>query len=250
LVNDTGALGISLTTQHIASIRDYLVSEAFVDKLRTLNFQYSCVIKVLISRGEGGRGYLPPSADEQKVKIYLSLHPLPESFTRPLPQAQSLLVSDIKLAKQSCLAGLKHNNRLEQVLAKQWLAAHQSFHQTNFDDVLMLDTDNDVIEASAANVFFYDGEKWLTPILTHSGVNGVMRSFTIQNQRKLGILFEESKIKLDDISAFSSAFMCNALRGIVSIKSITSDMQQVDFDISYSDLLSTRLSELNRELSE
>lgn len=100
------------------------------------------VLKCVLTRGSGGRGYAPPA--EAEPMLVLSLHAPPAATPS---QGLEVRWCDTRLALQPALAGIKHLNRLEQVMARmEWNAP--SIHEG-----LMLDTDERVICATAGNVF-------------------------------------------------------------------------------------------------
>ncbi|MDU0355309.1 aminodeoxychorismate lyase [Paraglaciecola aquimarina] len=151
--------------------------------LQNLNDQTrDLVIKVLISRGQGGRGYSPKGCSTPNYII--THHPYPQHYNQLQQNGIKLTVSPIQLAKQPLLAGIKHLNRMEQVLIKNDLL------NSDFDDALVCDTDGAIIESSIANCFWKQDGQWFTPDLTHSGVEGVMRKQVIY-------LFEKHGINLD-----------------------------------------------------
>jgi len=106
------------------------------------------VIRITLSMGEGGRGYLNPETSMGNRVV--SVHPYPEHPSSHWLNGVTIGVADIRLAHQPALAGLKHGNRLEQVIARsQW--------QADWHEALLLDLDNKVIEATQSNVFMVKG---------------------------------------------------------------------------------------------
>lgn len=164
------------------------------------------VVKVLISRGEGGRGYA--AADVTAPGIYISVSPMP-NYQQAQQQGIHLGIASLKLAVQPLLAGLKHNNRLEQVLLKQELAA------TEYDDLLVLDQQGFITEASAANVFLHRDGAWHTPELLRAGVAGVMRQHILQQ-----VSITQVNWGISELASVDAIFICNALMGIVPVRSI------------------------------
>ena len=162
------------------------------------------VIKLLISRGDAGRGYAP--TDGCSPNIYVSVSPMPD-YRQAQTQGVHLQPARLKLAVQPALAGLKHNNRLEQVLLKQELAS------TAADDLLVLDQLGFITEATAANVFLQRAGQWYTPALTRAGVAGVMRQHIMQSADIREI--DWTAAELDSVDAM---FICNALMGIVPVR--------------------------------
>lgn len=164
------------------------------------------VIKLLVSRGEGGRGYAIPDAGSPG--IYITVSSMPD-YRNARQQGINLGIATLKLAVQPLLAGLKHNNRLEQVLLKQELAA------TAADDLLVLDQQGFITEASAANVFLHRDGIWHTPELQRAGVAGVMREHILQ-QADVAIV----NWGIAELASVDAIFICNALMGIVPVCNI------------------------------
>lgn len=174
------------------------------------------VIKVLISRGQAGRGYSPQGIDVPCC--YISTATLPD-YSLWQQQGLRLGIADFKLAQQPALAGLKHNNRLEQVLIKAELA------QSGFDELVVLDQSGAVIEVSAANLMFSKNGQWFTPKLDQAGINGVMRQY-LMSQRQV----TEARYSLADLQQADALLICNALMGVVPVTEFagqTKDMELV-----------------------
>ena len=197
------------------------------------------VVKIHLSRGSGGRGYLPP-IEEQHSLCVISVH----SFTAQSDESINLMPSSVILAQQPALAGLKHCNRLEQVIAKQALWQYNKNNVSQFDDVFMLDDQGQVIEASSANLFAFTGEKWVTPPLAKSGVRGVMRQCIIDNQGLLDIKCCEKAFEVKQFKEFKAVFLCNAVHGIIAVKSIFTGDETLFFDTQLSVKLAEKLKSL------
>ncbi|MCW8108701.1 aminodeoxychorismate lyase [Alteromonas ponticola] len=182
----------------------------------------SGVLKLLISSGEGGRGYL--RGNSTSPGFHFSKHTLPASYSKWQQQGVNLGVSDIHLASQPLLAGSKHLNRLEQVMIKQSLA------QTNFDDVIVCDYDGHVIEASAANLFWCINDMWFTPSVTRAGVAGVMRSFMLDYLTHQGnhIVICASAVK--ELANADTIFMCNSLMKLVPVRTLEWENTLTEYD--------------------
>ena len=104
------------------------------------------VLKVIITRGAGGRGY--SAAGCVNPTRILSVSPRPAHYLRWREEGISLSLSPVRLGRNPSLAGLKHLNRLEQVLIRSHL------EQTDADEALVLDSDGWLTECCAANVFW------------------------------------------------------------------------------------------------
>jgi 4-amino-4-deoxychorismate lyase len=158
------------------------------------------VLKLLLSRGGGGRGYAPV-ADAPPLWI-LSRHPLPDCTTRSL----QLHWCDTRMAIQPLLAGIKHCNRLEQVLARAECARARA------DEGLMRDGEGSVVSATAANIFVLRQGRWLTPRVDRCGVAGVCRSHLLA---LLGA--GEERLSPAQVEDADAVFLCNAVRGILPV---------------------------------
>ncbi|MEC8444541.1 MAG: aminodeoxychorismate lyase [Pseudomonadota bacterium] len=162
--------------------------------------------KLIVTRGQGPRGY--GASTELKPTILLTLF-----STSPLEMGSRLRigVSDVRLGRQPLLAGHKHLNRLEQVLARQSFAA-------DWHEALMLSDSGEVIEGCMSNVFVKHGNEWLTPELTHCGVRGVVRQWWL-NPRGAGSSVKGQSAKavrlsLDDVLSADALVMTNSLMGV------------------------------------
>lgn len=157
------------------------------------------VLKLLLTRGSGGRGYAPP---QSAVPTWiLSHHPLP-----PAAGGLRLHWCRTRLASQPALAGLKHCNRLEQVLARAECV------EAGADEGLLQDAGGHVVSATAANLFVLRGGEWATPPLDHCGVAGVCRGFLIPLLQA-----RERTLSEADVGAADAVFLCNAVRGILGV---------------------------------
>lgn len=163
------------------------------------------VLKVIISRGQGGRGYSP--AGITKPGVYISTAPMPD-YQSWQTQGITMGMAELRLAVQPALAGLKHTSRLEQVLLKQEL------EMSGFQELLVLDQQGFITEATVANVFFLSKGKWHTPALSRSGVAGVMRQHILNRFPDIRQVNWRTAV-LPQIDAIA---ITNALMGIVAVK--------------------------------
>ena len=160
----------------------------------------SGVLKLLVTAGAGGRGY-SAACDLVPCRIY-QWFPSPE--VRPPAQLQ---VCSYTLPHNPVLAGLKHLNRLDQVLAAREL---RDDHQG-----LVLDVGGNVIEAISQNLFMRCDGLWITPDLSQCGVSGVMRQVLMKEVfPQIGDAVDESSFDLDRLLGCDELFLCNAVMGI------------------------------------
>lgn len=167
------------------------------------------VIKLVLSRGAGGRGYAPVESGRAQAAPdwQLAWHPLPPAHGRAL----ALRWCALRLSSQPLLAGLKHCNRLEQVLARaEWTRAGADDAQA--DEGLLRDQDGDVVGAVSANVFAYAQGRWTTPKVDRCGVAGVCRAWALA-----ALDAREARLPPDALDAADAVFLCNAVRGILPV---------------------------------
>ncbi|WP_432367988.1 aminodeoxychorismate lyase [Cronobacter sakazakii] len=174
--------------------------------------QGSAVVKVIISRGAGKRGYSIAGCSAPTRIVWRGTYP--DFYSEWRERGVSLARSPVRLGRNPHLAGIKHLNRLEQVLIRTHL------EQTSADEALVLDSDGWVTECCAANLFWRKGKAVFTPRLDQAGVDGLMRRHIIG-------LLNQSVWRLSEINAPASAleeadevFICNALMPLVPVRSI------------------------------
>lgn len=172
------------------------------------------VIKLIVTAGPGGRGYARPAA--MQPRRYAARFAAPE----PSSEGLSLILCETRLAQQPLLAGLKHCNRLEQILARQEVAA------AGADEGLVRDTAGQLIEAVSANLFMVHHGRLRTPDLSQSGVCGVMREQIMATAAEAGLAVEVTSIKPDDILCQDEVFLSNSVTGIRPVRRLRLDGQE------------------------
>lgn len=166
------------------------------------------VLKLMVTRGEGGRGYRPPAdARPRRILLRYPWPDYPEAWSR---EGVHLKVCDMRLAEQPRLAGMKHLNRMEQVLARaEWNDTHV------YQEGLMLDMGGRVIEGTMTNVFASLHEDvLLTPDLGRAGVAGVMRRHILEQAAKSGMQVKVTDLPLDGFLQADEMFLCNSIIGV------------------------------------
>lgn len=177
-----------------------------------LSANCSGVLKIIITRYSAQRGYAvaPHSHAERFLRFY------PQQFPQ---DARAVDGVDIRLCRQrlseqTALAGMKHLNRLEQVLARaEW-------SDNTVAEGLMLDTRGRVIEGTMSNVFVVKSGRVLTPRLHRCGVAGVMREVIMHQLSIQCAPVMEADLTLDDLSIADEIFLSNSLIGIWPVRKI------------------------------
>lgn len=155
----------------------------------------SAVVKLILTAGSGPRGYARPPILTPRVLLQVQpLHP-------GVGQDLALRWCNLKLAPQPALAGIKHLNRLEQVLARN------EWNTGEFDEGLMLDSDDRVVSAIASNVFIRSAGQWLTPPVDACGVAGIGRRWMLER----GAVIRQ--ISTSEVEQAEQCVLTNAVRG-------------------------------------
>ncbi len=170
-------------------------------------------LKIHISRGTGRRGYGIAGASTPTVTITAFDYPL--HYNEWISKGVSLGICETHLGHQPLLAGLKHNNRLEQVLVKA------EIEHNDWNDAVVCDLEGKVIETSVANLFWVDSDfRLCTPKLNLSGVSGVMRKQVIEEAITKKVTLIERDFTINEILNAKEVFMTNALLQVCPITSI------------------------------
>jgi 4-amino-4-deoxychorismate lyase len=191
-----------------ARILRYL--DLFIDQLNSDAVDQG-VVKLIVTAGEGGRGYQSP--DDIKAAVICSYTKLPEDLSNYRTQPLSLRYCQHRLSVNHVLAGIKHLNRLDQVIARsEWRC-------DNYQEGLMFTESNHLIEAISANVFVKNAEgQWVTPCLQRVGIAGVMRSLMIDEIfPACSIAVSVAPIMMSDLTNCQSLLLCNSVRGLASV---------------------------------
>lgn len=177
------------------------------------------ILKLCITAGVGPRGYAPPSDNEPNVLLFW--YPSERlSLVEPSQEAVSALLCQTQLSVQPLLAGIKHLNRLEQVLAASELKAfNQRYPACHVDEGLVgcvSDTGGELIEGVSSNLFVLDpmdSNRLLTPKLDQCGVAGVMRRYVIEWATEAGYQVQETApISLKQLYR-AGGFVTNSVKG-------------------------------------
>lgn len=168
----------------------------------------TAVVRLTLTRGVGPRGYAAP--DPVTPTCIVSAAALPPPRPDWYHQGLRLRVCRTRLAAQPALAGLKHLNRLEQVLARN------EWHDDSVDEGLMLDLDNRVIGATAANVFAVRDGRLHTPDLRRCGVAGTARAEVLARHPDADV----GDLSLDALRAADEVFLTSAVRGVVPVRAL------------------------------
>ncbi|MFC4699277.1 aminodeoxychorismate lyase [Glaciecola siphonariae] len=192
------------------------------------------VLKVLISRGSGGRGYEAPKPQQTRCIITrFSGEPM-----HGLADVETLGVSDVPLPSHIGMTEIKHNNRLAQVIARS--------RSTNMgcEEVLMCNESGQVIEASSANIFYRLNGAWHTPPLHRYGVRGVMRDAFIAHLSQQGIYVNQATHHIRQFSDVECVLLSNAVKGIRAVKTLVLNSKKHALNVNADELIKPFLTKI------
>ncbi|RVD78263.1 aminodeoxychorismate lyase [Pseudomonas koreensis] len=192
-----------------------LAITADIERVRSELLAYAAamgegVLKLILTRGDGLRGYAPdPAAQGRRI---LQGNPAAAYPAAHGEQGVRLFPCVTRLSIQPLLAGLKHLNRLEQVLARaEW-------RDNEHAEGLMLDQAGRVIEGVFSNVFLVRDGVLITPDLKRCGVAGVMRAEILFQAESLAIPTQITDISLEQLQWADEVFICNSVYGVWPVR--------------------------------
>ncbi len=193
-----GCENLGLTSLNTADLTEKLIGIAKPYSL--------AVLKVIVTAGSGGRGYA--RSTDSINDLIITVHDYPQHYDDLAINGITLGNSTQKLGINPMLSGLKHLNRLEQVLLRQELT------DSPLDDLIVANVNDEVVEATSANLFFWLDGKLCTPEITHSGVNGIMRQLILKKYPDTII----RQFTFNELTKVSAMFICNCIMGVMPVK--------------------------------
>jgi 4-amino-4-deoxychorismate lyase len=182
--------------------------------------QTSGVLKIVLTRGNGGRGYRPPSPCQSRRII--SIYPWPDYPAEWYQTGIEIRLCETRLAAQPILAGIKHLNRLEQVLARaEWDTPAVA-------EGLMLDQRGRVISGTQSNLFMIKGNQLLTPRLSEAGIAGVIRGLVLESAQRFSLQPQLTELSVDDLKQADALFMTNSIMGFCPVARFEQTVYQLN----------------------
>ena len=207
LVADCAAIGIVCPSAELlmGDLQKLFEQELFSENITQ-------VAKIIITRGEGERGYAPPVITVPTRVVIKS--ELPRYKDENYVQGVHLRICNIRLAAQPKLAGIKHLNRLENVMARM------EWREDYIFDGLLLDQSGKVVECTMSNVFVRYGNELITPDLSLCGVSGITRQRILGLGSVLDLAVSVKSITLEQLLQADEVIICNSLFGAFQVTAI------------------------------
>ena len=178
----------------------------------------NAVVKLILTRGQSERGYRSPLS--QRVTRIVVLNDLPKFPDAYISQGIKLCFCQCPVSTNSRLAGIKHLNRLDNVLARnEW--------QDEYQEGIMLDDSGYAIEGTMSNIFAVKNDQLYTPSLETSGVDGVIRGQILLIAQELAIEVNVVKINKKELENMDEIFVCNSIIGIWPVRSLNENKYNV-----------------------
>jgi len=169
----------------------------------------ACTLKLLVSRGSAmARGYAPSGTERARVVLLA----YPASSGPELPSRVRVATLEATLGENPALAGIKHCNRLEQVLGRMELRSHEDAFEG-----LMASSSGHLISGTMSNVFLEQDGVLMTPRLERCGIAGVMRAVVLREAAAAGTPVQVKDIPLDMLGRCSGVFLTNARIGVLPV---------------------------------
>ena len=175
----------------------------------SLKQKKSGLLKMIITRGEGGRGYKFEKNMSPTI-IFLSLQK-PKIEKKHIKLGVTVKICETNLSKNTNLFGFKHLNRLDSVLARSEWEDEKIF------EGVFVDSKQNILEGTMTNIFFVKKKTLITPPIIDSGINGVMRQVVIDNAK---LFFDKVIIKninLSDVKKFDQMFLTNSVLKVMPV---------------------------------
>jgi len=163
------------------------------------------VLKIIVTRGIGGRGYKAPAVI--KPSRIIQFHEFPSSFVGKSLSGVNVMLCETPLSVNSRLAGIKHLGRLDQVLASAELT-------DGYDEGIMFTDAGVLIEGTRSNLFLVVDGQLTTPDLKLAGIRGVMREYLLQRFSDAGSPVQVAELQRAALERCSEMFICNSVFGV------------------------------------
>ncbi len=225
MTRDAGRLGIPVSRTDLQD-----ACRQALDRLADRFGDRDWVLKLTLTRGEGGRGYRP--AAHLKPNLLISAAELPAAAPE---SGVAVDFSPVMLTVNPLFSGIKSLNRLEQVMAARNMDG-------SLFELIMSDRDGHPVEGTRSNILLRLTDGWVTPPVSSLAVAGVMRQWVLERLRERGEPVTERPLMLADLtgSGCRGLYLLNSVLGVVAVRNLAGEDLPVDRQLAtICDLLET-----------
>lgn len=217
MVRDAGRLGIPVALTDLRKACTAGVSR-YADRYANQQADGSWVLKLTLTRGEGGRGYQP--GPRIRPNLMMSASAMPAT---PVATGVAVDFSRVPLTVNPLLAGIKSLNRLEQVMAAREI-------EGDLFEVIMSDSAGNLVEGTRTNLLLKAPEVWVTPPAKSLAVAGVLRQWMLEKLRARGEVVVERAVSIGDVmgSHCLGLYLLNSVIGVVPVGCLAGENLPVD----------------------
>jgi len=167
------------------------------------------ILKILITRGQGGRGYkFEKNITPTVIFLVFPKKKIGQNF---FDKGVKVRFCKSSLSTNNDFAGLKHLNRLDSVLARsEWV--------DDYFEGILLDQQENLIEGTMTNIFFIKKNKLYTPSIIDSGIEGIMRGVVMESYKNFFKKIKLTKIHKKDLENFDEMFLTNSVLKILPVR--------------------------------
>lgn len=167
-------------------------------------------VKIIVTRGSGARGYAPPQpCSPTRIVMTSSLPEYPGDFAT---EGIEVRLCRTRVASQPRLAGVKHLNRLENVLARgEW-------SDPGVPEGLLMDEDGHIVGGTMTNLFLVESTGLVTPALARAGVAGVTRERLMEMAAARGVNCREENVDRERLATAQEVLLVNSLVGVWPVR--------------------------------
>jgi aminodeoxychorismate lyase len=180
----------------------------FADELIRRNQMPESLLRITITRGVGQRGYSPKGAE--RPSLVMSLHPAPVVDAENPPQWK-LMVSSVRVPAKDLITQIKTCNKLAQVLARS------EADSAGAQEALLINTNDEIAEASSSNLFWVEKGVVCTPTLASGALPGVTRGLVLELCRQMDLPTREMDIRPGGLQVADAVFLSLTSMGIVEV---------------------------------
>ncbi|OTG81784.1 aminodeoxychorismate lyase [Acinetobacter sp. ANC 4648] len=208
---------LRLSAERLSLSINFDLLDATLEQLKQQMAPLNGTLKIILSRGEGNRGYSLP---DHPADLYVLFYPQ-QTQTFQLELIDSNVLEQVIGLTMPSLVGIKSLNRLEQVLLKKEAQQH------GWLEALVIDVQEGIVEGISSNCFIRINDTWITPELRYNGVHGVMRAEILNRMQQQQIPCVLRFVGRDEIPEIQSLFFCNALNPMKVVQNFQTRLLEV-----------------------